>query len=186
MFQYYMNLREQHGWNKVFAFNFSLLDAIPDFNWVRTSQEEALARFAGRGRKFMNAGWHFTYLGRAARIREKLRAFSHTEPWFRQMLAAGGIEAQIAMGFEVGNQGNFAHYCEIDASFPAYVQANLQKYRELGFIRDPYEALREMQAVIGGLRAAVRRQQGELNTLRDNHAHLRARLGLGLGKIDKE
>jgi len=86
MYQYYMNLREQHGWNKVFAYTFDLQDEIPDFNWVRTAQAEAFDKFAGRNRKLFNAGWHFTYLGGPEKIREKLQAFSHTESWFKHML----------------------------------------------------------------------------------------------------
>jgi hypothetical protein len=148
MFQYYMNLRENHGWTKVFAFSFKLLDELPDFNWVRTSQEYAFEKFNGQNTKLVNSGWHFTYLGGAEKIREKLNAFSHDEHWFQQMLSPGGIESQIAAGFEVGNYWHFNRFCPMDGSYPSYVISNLNKYRELGYIRDPYEALAEMQILL--------------------------------------
>jgi hypothetical protein len=165
MYQYYMNLREQHGWSKVFAFTCGLLPEIPDFNWVRTSQAEAYEKFAGRNRKMFNAGWHFTYLGGAESIRQKLQAFSHTEAWFQHMASPGGIEAQLAAGYEVGNSWNFARYCEIDSSYPTHVQNNVKKYTDLGFIKNPYEALREMQGMIRFLHDTIRRDRKRLREL---------------------
>jgi hypothetical protein len=175
MFQYFMNLRETHGWTKVFAFSYDLIDEIPDFNWVRTSQEDAFNKFAGRNKKFVGAGWHFTYLGGAATIREKLSAFSHDEPWFQRMLSPGGIEAQIAAGFEVGNSWNFNRFCPIDSSFPSYVVANLQKYRELGYIRDPYEALADMQLILRNAYQTVLHERQKLAQAQDQYEKMLAR-----------
>lgn len=175
MFQYYMNLRESHGWNKVFAFNCNLLDEIPDFNWVRTSQDEAFKKFAGRNTKLFDSGWHFTYLGGAARIRDKLQAFSHDESWFQRMLSPGGIETQIAAGFEVGNTWNFNKFCPIDKTYPAYVSANQQKYRGLGYIRDPYEALADMQTLIRRLYQTVIHEREKLALAENQYENLRAR-----------
>jgi hypothetical protein len=163
MYQYYMNLREQHGWNKVFAYTFGLQDQVPDFNWVRTSQNEAFALFAGRNRKLFNAGWHFTYLGGPETIRRKLQAFSHTESWFRHMLTPGGAEVQITAGYEVGNSWNFVRYCPIDATFPLYLQNNLQKYLDLGFVKDPYVALQEMQMLIRNCHETIRQDRERMH-----------------------
>ncbi|HQU04734.1 MAG TPA: hypothetical protein PLT25_08445 [Acidocella sp.] len=145
MYQYYMNLREQNGWTKVFAFSRDLLAQLPDFNWVRTSQEDCFNHFAGDHQKLPAAGWHFTYLGGAAKIREKLNTFSHNETWFQQMLTPGGIEAQLAAGFEVGNFWHLNRFCEIDQTYPHFVRNNLEKYKSLGFIRDPYDAIATLQ-----------------------------------------
>jgi len=168
MYQYYMNLREQHGWDKVFAFTYGLLDEIPDFSRVRMSQAYTYERFAGRNRKMFNAGWHFTYLGGAETIRQKLQAFSHTEPWYQQMALPGGIESQLAAGYEVGNNRNFARYCEIDASYPTHVRNNIQRYTDLGFIKNPYEALREMQRLIRFLHDTIRHDRKRLQELEAN------------------
>jgi hypothetical protein len=175
MFQYFMNLRENHGWNKVFAFSYELLDEIPDFNWVRTSQEEAFNRFSGRNKKFSRAGWHFTYLGGASRIREKLSAFSHDETWFQHMLLPGGIESQIAAGFEVGNTWHFNRFCPIDTSYPAYVVSNFEKYRELGYIRDPYEALADMQMLIRNAYQTVLHERQKLAKAEEQYENMIAR-----------
>jgi hypothetical protein len=185
MYQYYMNLREQHGWNKVFAFTYGLLAEIPDFNWVRTSQNEAFERFAGRNRKLFNAGWHFTYLGGAERIRQKLQAFSHTEPWFQHMLQPGGTEAQITAGYEVGNFWNFARYCAVDASFPVHVQNNPQKYLDLGFLKDPFVALQEMQTLIRHCHETIRQDRKKLQYLEDNYGNVLSRLGVPPDRLKK-
>ncbi len=174
MYQYFMNLREQHGWNKVFAFEYRLLDRIPDFNWVRTSQEEAFTSFDGINGKLFDAGWHFTYLGGAAKVREKLQAFSHSEPWFKAMLSPGAIEAQIAAGFEVGNSWNFARYCEIDQTYPAFVQNNLKLYHEKQFIRNPYDALHDMQSMIRAAYDAIRRDRARLESVEARYKDLLA------------
>jgi hypothetical protein len=177
MFQYYMNLRENDGWNKVFSFSYECLAELPDFNWVRTSQQDAFDQFFGRNTKLFNTGWHFTYLGGAARIREKLTAFSHDETWFQHMLAPGGIETQITAGFEVGNARNFNKFCPIDASYPEYLIANLQKYRDLGYIRDPYQALADMQMLIRHLYQTVMHERQKLAMAEDQYEKLRARVG---------
>ncbi len=174
MYQYYMNLREQHGWNKVFAFEYRLLDRIPDFNWVRTSQEDAFNGFAGMNHKLFDAGWHFTYLGGVAKIKEKLQAFSHGESWFKLMLSPGALEAQIAAGFEVGNSWNFARYCEIDDSYPVFVRRNLKIYQDRQFIRNPYDALRDMQTMIRSAYEAIRRERAKFDTLDERYRALRA------------
>jgi len=148
MYQYYMNLRESQTWTKVFAFSHKLLDEVGDFNWVRVMQDEVFEKFAGRNTKLTNAGWHFTYLGGAAKIREKLQSFSHDEAWYQRMLTPGGIEAQVAAGFSVGNTWYFNTYCPVDESYPRYVIANQKRYQEMGYIKDPYDALAEMQLLI--------------------------------------
>ena len=162
MFQYYMNLRESQPWTKVFAFSHQLLHDIPDFNWVRTGQEEWFEKFAGRNRKLANAGWHFTYLGGAPKIREKLQSFSHDEAWYQRMLTPGGIEAQVMAGFSVGNTWYFNTFCPVDESFPAYVLANEKRYRELGYIKDPYDALAEMQLLIRNAYLTVMQERDRL------------------------
>jgi hypothetical protein len=167
MYQYYMNLREQHGWNKVFAYTFGLQDQIPDFNWVRTAQAEAFERFAGRNRKLFNAGWHFSYLGGPEQIRRKLRAFSRTGDWFAHMLQPGNAEAQIAAGYEVGNAWNFARYCEIDSTYPFHVQKNPKKYEDLGLIKNPYIAIQEMQMMIRTCHETIRQDRQRMHFLEE-------------------
>jgi hypothetical protein len=162
MFQYYMNLRESQNWTKVFAFSRHLLDEIGDFNWVRMMQDDAFEKFAGRNTKLTNAGWHFTYLGGAAKIREKLQSFSHDEAWYQRMLTPGGIEAQVIAGFSVGNTWYFNTFCPVDDSYPGYVIANQKRYREMGFIKDPYDALAEMQLLIRNSYLTVMQERDRL------------------------
>lgn len=147
MYQYFMNLwAERARWNKAFAFTKSLADRMPDFSHIRTHQDEVLHLFGAQGQVVQNAGWHFTYLGGPQRIRDKLRAFSHSDGWHAAMLEDDAIEAQIAVGYAVGGtRGNLCTYQPIGGSFPRVVVANQDMLLKAGYIRDPYEALRSLQ-----------------------------------------
>ncbi len=180
MYQYYLNLREQHGWTKVFAFSHDLLEQINDFNWVRTSQEDSFHRFAGDHQKLPEAGWHFTYLGGPSKIRDKLSAFSHNEAWFEHMLAPGGIETHIVAGFEVGNFWHLNRFCEIDESYPDFVRTNLAKYRDIGFIKDPYQALAELQLLLRNAYQTIHQERQKLKNYEGKYGLLPTSLSFSI------
>ena len=182
MYQYYINLRHsENGWSKVFAFSFDLLDKIPDFNWIRTHQDEAFEMFPDYHFKLYNGGWHFTYLGGAERIRNKLSSFSHREEWFQKMLHEGGIEAHVAAGYVVGNEWHLATYCEIDNSFPTQIKDNLQKYINLGYIKNPYQALTEMQQIIRNCHVSIRSTHEKIKNFSYNSEEFFKSLGISTG-----
>ena len=173
MFQYYMNfMAHEEGWNKAFAFTFDVVDLIPDFNEVRVKQEETIKIFQEKGIILKKSGWHFTYLGGPERIRQKLNAFSHTGGWWSEMLADGGIENQLAIGYTVGNQEHFARYCEIDESFPRVLRERLDYFEKNGFVKNPYDALRDMQNIIKLFSKELERKEMIRNELVEGVSHL--------------
>ena len=169
MYQYFMNLcATTERWTKPFAFTRSLADQVPDFNQVRTNQDEVLRRFGEIGRPIKNAGWHFTYLGGPERVRNKLRAFSHSDGWHAAMLEEGRLEAHVTAGYNVGNR-DLCVYQPLDDSFPRVVIANEAKLIKAGYIREPYEALRALQLHSRDLHSRTGDLQRRLDDLRARH-----------------
>lgn len=147
MFQYYMNLRaEKNGWNRAFGYAWKDRGNLRNLTSGRIDKELLKATFGERYHYIDNAGWHFTYLGGRESIRTKLQSFSHTEEWFQTMLQEGGIEAHVRDGGVVGNFWHLAEYVPIDASFPAGVRRREEYFRSISYIRDIFEAHRDLQA----------------------------------------
>lgn len=73
------------------------------------------------------AGWHFTYMGGAEKIKKKIAAFSHQEA----LVAVGNVEKRFSDGTNIlnGRRDNFAVRLE-DGVFPAYIVANVQRYKD--------------------------------------------------------
>lgn len=145
MYQFYLNTCAiPEGWNKAFAYSFRLDDRIGDFGMVRVQQEETFQKFVSESCKVEKGGWHFTYIGGAESVREKLSAYSHTGGHYEAMLADGSIEQQMVTGLQVGG-GAITRLHLIDDSFPRHVRANIRHYETLGFIKTPMTRLRELE-----------------------------------------
>jgi beta-1,4-mannosyl-glycoprotein beta-1,4-N-acetylglucosaminyltransferase len=75
-----------------------------------------------------DGGWHFSFIGGAQKIRDKLRSYTD-EKW----ATAGDDERQtdymIRNGINVGNGKKEFHRVAIDESFPAYVREHQDKYK---------------------------------------------------------
>jgi len=85
------------------------------------------------GRRFTQSrgGWHFSYLGGAEAIVQKVRAFAHSEfdqPRFCDPIS---IQARMAEGRNLFDKDGPSHnvtYLPIDDSWPEHVVANQAKY----------------------------------------------------------
>jgi hypothetical protein len=135
MYQFYLNMQAVREWNKVFAFSHRLSGQLPDLSGIRVRQIETFEKFAGDAHKILDAGWHFTYLGGAEKVREKLGAYSHTGGYFEAMQNAGETERQLAAGYSVGGRA-LLKWCEIDETYPMTILDNLDKYKAKGFVKD--------------------------------------------------
>lgn len=70
------------------------------------------------------AGWHFTYMGGADRVRKKLESFSHSE-----------LDNEAYKHYERIRQDVEAlRVVPIDESYPQFVRDNIPYFKELGFI----------------------------------------------------
>lgn len=162
MYQFYVNMMAlRAGWSKVFAYSYAARDGILDFNKIRQQPSEAFAQFSGTKHRISPGGWHFTFLGGIGKVTEKLRAYSHTEAWQQSMLRPGGAERQMQMLRDVGG-GSFLKYCDIDESFPVAVRRNLQRLKNIGFVKDATSRVEELQTLVAEL-ANTSRDQGDKN-----------------------
>lgn len=180
MYQYYMNLRaEASGWNRAFAVSWKDRHQLRNFTSGRVDKHLVREDFRDRYKEISRAGWHFTYLGGADTIRTKLKSFSHTEEWFQNMLNEQGIENQVVDGGVVGNYWHLAEYVPIDESFPEFVRRNAEYFRQIGYIKDIYEAHRELQVRARDLKEIAKRQISDTSKL------LAASSMIGVRKFEK-
>jgi hypothetical protein len=135
-----------------------LIEQIKDLSLVRTQQKETFEMFGTESRVIDPGGWHFTFLGGAARVREKLSAYSHTESSSLRLLEEGKAERLIQAGFDNGGR-NLTKYTAIDASFPKAVTDNIEHYRDLGFIRLPLDRIQEFESTFQELSDELRAER---------------------------
>lgn len=76
------------------------------------------------------AGWHFSWLGKADRIIEKVKAYSHQELNNPVLTDKSRIEKRMASGLAYGGDRKVT-YVPLDESFPAYVVANQEKFSDI-------------------------------------------------------
>lgn len=160
MYQFFINTQASAVWNKVFAFSCELKDSIPDFSHVRVKQVETFEKFSGKNHRLSEAGWHFTYLGGADKVREKLAAYSHTGGVYEEMRGQGAVEQQLVTGHVVGGY-NFTVFCQVDKTFPRLIVENESYYRDIGWIKDTMTRIRELEKLYADeslrLRGAMKR-----------------------------
>jgi beta-1,4-mannosyl-glycoprotein beta-1,4-N-acetylglucosaminyltransferase len=73
-------------------------------------------------------GWHFSFMGGAERIREKLEAYAHQERNLPQYTDPAVIESQINRGDPIGGMDYQTRIVPLDDSFPRYVLENREKF----------------------------------------------------------
>ena len=81
-----------------------------------------------------NGGWHFSFLGGAEKIKQKLLAYCHQEFNKIEYTKIESIEAAVLAKEDILKRGYDFEEVFIDSSFPKYLQENLQHYRDLGFV----------------------------------------------------
>lgn len=85
-----------------------------------------------------NAGWHFSFLGNAEHIRKKIESFAHTEFDQDSIKSDEHINFAIQNGLDIfPREGANFVASPLDKTFPKFVLENIDKYRELGYFRDP-------------------------------------------------
>jgi beta-1,4-mannosyl-glycoprotein beta-1,4-N-acetylglucosaminyltransferase len=78
-----------------------------------------------------DSGWHFSYLGGAEKIIEKLEAYSHTEYNTPQYKNRDSIIRLIETGMDIFGRGMKYEFVELGDSFPQYLRDHRARYRSL-------------------------------------------------------
>jgi beta-1,4-mannosyl-glycoprotein beta-1,4-N-acetylglucosaminyltransferase len=97
-----------------------------------------IMRTIRRGPKYEiipNAGWHFTYIGGAKKIIEKLEAFSHTEYNFQKYKDEKNIHDLIQNGKDLFGRDLEFEIVEKDYKFPIFLKSEegRNKYKDFFF-----------------------------------------------------
>jgi len=147
MYQFYLNARATDaGWNKSFAFSHRLAARVPDWNFVRVLQQETFDKFAGENYLIREAGWHFTFLGGADRVREKLNSYIHRDQVPEELLTEAGAAKRLASGYDIGG-ARMTRFVDIDETFPAYVRDNLDLFVARGFVKPLSVRVKELESM---------------------------------------
>jgi beta-1,4-mannosyl-glycoprotein beta-1,4-N-acetylglucosaminyltransferase len=77
-----------------------------------------------------DAGWHFTYLGDAKFIQEKVRAYSHQEVNSPAYINTERLQECIREGRDWGEAGLKFAFVPFDATFPRFVVENRERYAQ--------------------------------------------------------
>jgi beta-1,4-mannosyl-glycoprotein beta-1,4-N-acetylglucosaminyltransferase len=147
MYHFFLNTLASENWNKVYAFSHALSASIPDLSEVRTHQLATLEKFGKTGHKITNGGWHFTFIGGAERVRDKLSSYSHAGGAYDAMLEPGAAEKTLITGHKVGGGAEITRIVEIDDTFPTWIMENANYYREIKYIKDIMTRVRELEEV---------------------------------------
>jgi hypothetical protein len=78
-----------------------------------------------------DGGWHFSFLGGAARIIAKIEAFAHKEYNTDEFKDPEAIQQRIGSGKDLFGRAFSYGKVSIDDSFPSYLRKNLGKYAPL-------------------------------------------------------
>ncbi|WP_161958055.1 tetratricopeptide repeat protein [Azospirillum palustre] len=135
IFLYFLDLKAPDPWISVAAAPWELIRRIG------ANRARYLAK-QGIGRVIPDAGWHFTWMGGAARFRAKLEAFAHREmmagfdrdPQANQarldrFYATGRFDDGVLPGVWTG-----LRRVPIDGRYPARIRETLARFRHLGWI----------------------------------------------------
>jgi len=109
-FNYYLNCRQMEP---AFCFGTRLL-RYRDYS----SAEEI--RHSGY-QIIEDGGWHFSYMGGAERIRQKVAAYAHQEYNQPQFMELSALEASINRGENLFNKDWQLKFVPLDDSFPRYI-----------------------------------------------------------------
>ena len=88
-------------------------------------------RYYKKGPWVHNGGWHFSYLGGAKAIQQKILSISHSEFHKEEFTDLAKIEARVKNGDDLFGRGKHFRAVAVGADFPKYIIENKDKYQNL-------------------------------------------------------
>lgn len=83
------------------------------------------------GKHIFDGGWHFSYMGGAERIRDKIGATSHTELDLPRFNSIAHIEQCLATGADLFGRNIRFSLVPLDSRFPQFLMANRTRFASL-------------------------------------------------------
>ena len=133
---YYLNNFCDLDWFGTRAFKFQYLKTC-SVDLIRYPTEDRSAQVGGI---IEDAGWHFSFLGGADKVKEKLNSFAfkgNRSTWFLHLvdkIFKNRIKKRIENNEDIFLTGRKFQVVEIDQSFPEYLINNIDSYRD--FIKE--------------------------------------------------
>ncbi|MGS0647237.1 discoidin domain-containing protein [Komagataeibacter melomenusus] len=161
MFQYFMNMRRsRNSWKSAYAAPLRHIHALrlpghehDSLTYARFNLESIVEQTDIPLFTCPDAGWHFTHLGGIEQLLKKFGSYAHAnDPWPVKMRNMDLLRQQITMGMSIWHMNDLAEYIPVDHTFPAYIRENYAYFHNAGYIKDIYEAFRELQTLYLKLR----------------------------------
>jgi beta-1,4-mannosyl-glycoprotein beta-1,4-N-acetylglucosaminyltransferase len=122
-YYYYLNGRKDKEWNGTI---------VCRYDQIKTPQKMRQRRNSWFVFQLCDAGWHFSFLGGAEKVKEKIKAFSHREFNQSRYTNIFDITEKIIMGKDLfGRIGENVTYVPIDDTFPKAIVNNKEKWKHL-------------------------------------------------------
>ena len=103
---------------------------------VNAVPSASMVRFMEPTRVLRNAGWHFSYMGGIEMIRKKIKSIAHTEFNTEATTSKEWIKVRIENGEDPFRRGDRYFADVVDASFPAYLRDNQERFRDMLYAVD--------------------------------------------------
>ena len=88
-----------------------------------------------------DGGWHFTFMGGAEKVIEKIKSFAHTEYDRSAKTEKNTVLQNIENSKDVYDCKSSWKFVDIDSTFPKQVLQNVEKYIQLGFIKKQHRII---------------------------------------------
>ena len=118
MYYYYVNCLTDQPW---YSTRMTRLGEVSSLQSLRKSP----------GMVVPGAGWHFSYLGGPARIREKIEAFSHTEYDLPQYKDRDHLHRCLREGVDLFGRESTLQFVPQDDTFPRHLFQNQDRFSHL-------------------------------------------------------
>ncbi|MET0183064.1 MAG: hypothetical protein ABW199_09285 [Caulobacterales bacterium] len=153
-------------WAHAFAIPARLLRYMTHIGEARAAEQWALyERLNMPYHVIRDAGWHFTWIGQPERIREKLGAYSHSEPEYERCRDEDVLAKAIRARRFALNDGRLA--LADFATLPVSVQARADEMLEFGLLSGPANARRMLARLWDGVVLAKLWAKGRRLRMRD-------------------
>ena len=113
-YYYYLNVLKERKWRGSSMGSFKKLNEF-SLNQLRAQKNQEIE----------NGGWHFSFMGGAEKVKDKITAYSAQEMVNSHVLQS--IENNINNNVDPFFRGNLS-VCEIDSSYPSYITENMLKF----------------------------------------------------------
>jgi beta-1,4-mannosyl-glycoprotein beta-1,4-N-acetylglucosaminyltransferase len=104
---------------------------LTTFAHLKTTTPNKL-RNGGHDTIILDAGWHMSFLGGVAKMREKLFSYAHTETVTADLL--NNLERKFERGESMWGT-DLWRFVRVDETFPKVVQENKQFYEQIGLLK---------------------------------------------------